>query len=207
MVPAGVTLIVCARPIVDLLFGLPKYDGTVPVLRWLGVAALFYPIGYLSGELIAIRRPGRFAILSAGFVATFNIGVNLVVIPIYGAVGAAATTVASEALLAAIGVWLALKVTGMPRLLWVLAAPTVAGAVMGAVIIPFADTLLLALPIGAVVYLVVLAFAEGKALRGDIAAVPARAPGEVSRVTTRPSARRLGATRARAGSVRAAACR
>lgn len=173
MVPVGVTLIVCARPIVDLLFGLPKYDGTVPVLRWLGVAALFYPIGYLSGELIAVRRPGRFAILSSGFVAIFNIGLNIVVIPIYGAVGAAATTVASEALLAAIGIWLALQVTGMPRLLWVLAAPTVAGAVMAAAMAPFADTLLLALPIGAVVYLGVLALAEGKELRGDIAAVRA----------------------------------
>jgi hypothetical protein len=44
---------------------------------------------------------------------------------------------------------------------------------MAAAMAPFADTLLLALPIGAVVYLGVLALAEGKELRGDIAAVRA----------------------------------
>ena len=173
MVPVGVTLLVCARPIVDVLFGLPKYEGTVPVLRWLGVAAILYPIGYLSGELIAIRRPGRFAIVSSAFVAVFNIGVNLILIPTYGAVGAAATTAASEALLAVLGIVLALTVTGTPRLLWVMAAPLIAGAVMGAAMAPFAGTLLVALPIGAVVYLAVLALAEGKELRGDIAALRA----------------------------------
>jgi O-antigen/teichoic acid export membrane protein len=171
MTPVGVTLLVCAEPIVDVLFGLPEYADTVPVLRWLALVAVFYPIGYLSGELIAVRRPGRFAVLSSAFVAGFNIALNLVLIPIYGAEGAAATTLASEAVLAVLGIALARAETGMPRLAWVLLAPGIAGTLMAASMLPFANDLVLAIVIGAPVYLAALALAEGKGLRGDIAAV------------------------------------
>ena len=171
MAPVGVTLFVCSRPIVDLLFGLPKYDEAVPVLRWLAFAAVLYPIGYLSGELIALRRPGRFVVLFSAFVAAFNIGLNLVLIPAYEAAGAAAATLATEAALAVVGVLLARTVAGLPRMAWVLAAPVLAGLAMGAAMAPLAERLLIALPVGAFVYLAVLAILEGKALRGDMAAV------------------------------------
>jgi O-antigen/teichoic acid export membrane protein len=173
MTPVGVALLVCAEPVVHLLFGLPEYDGTVPVLRWLALAAVFYPIGYLSGELIAVRRPGRFAVLSSAFVAAFNIVLNLILIPFYDAVGAAATTLATEALLAVLGIVLVRPETGIPKLAWVLVAPMLAGVLMGVAMIPFADDLILALVVGGAVYVAALALAEGRALRGDLAAVRA----------------------------------
>ena len=59
----------------------------------------------------------------------------------------------------------------MPRLAWVLLAPAIGGTLMGASMLPFANDLVLAIVIGAPVYLGALALAEGRALRGDIAAV------------------------------------
>lgn len=175
MVPVGVVLLVCADPIVDLLFGLPKYEDTVPVLRWLALAAIVYPIGYLSGELIAVRRPGRFAVLSSACVAGFNIALNLVLIPLYDAVGAAVATLLSEALLAVVGMWLARAETGLPKLVWVLAAPLGAGAFMGAAMAPVAGNLIVALVVGTLAYLGAFALFEGRALRSDLNAILAAA--------------------------------
>lgn len=177
LTPVGVALLVCARPIVDLFYGLPKFDGTVPVLRWLALAAVVYPIGYLSGELVAVRRPGRFVILSSAAVAVFNIVINLALIPVYGAAGAAAATFASEVLLALLGLTLARTETGTPRFLWMVGPPAIAGAVMGAAMVPFSDSLLLALPIGAGVYLGALALTEGRELRSHLKAIGAAVRG------------------------------
>ncbi|MBC7859425.1 MAG: oligosaccharide flippase family protein, partial [Burkholderiaceae bacterium] len=48
VVPIAVTLFVCSRAVVDLLFGLDEYGETVGALRWLALAIAVYPVGHLA---------------------------------------------------------------------------------------------------------------------------------------------------------------
>lgn len=179
VVPIAVTLFVCSRAVVDLLFGLDEYGETVGALRWLALAIAVYPVGHLASALVAVRRPGRLTIFAAALVASANIVLNLLLIPVYGILGAAATTLASEVLLAVVSVMLARPEARAPWR-WVLFAPVAAGLAMGGAMAPLADDLHLAVPVGAVVYLAALALVEGPHLRHDLAvlrrAARARAP-------------------------------
>jgi O-antigen/teichoic acid export membrane protein len=173
-IPIGVALLVCARAVVDVLFGLDRFDETVSALRWLALAIAVYPVGHLASALVAVRRPGRVTIASSAAVVAFNVALNLVLIPRYGINGAAIATLASEALLAVLSVWLA-RPEARADWRWVLTGPVFAGAAMGGVMLPFSDRLAVALPLGAAVYLVALAAAERNTLRDDLAAVRAAA--------------------------------
>jgi O-antigen/teichoic acid export membrane protein len=168
--PIAAALVVCSRAVVDLLFGLEDYAETVDALRWLALAVAVYPIGHLASALVAVRRAGRITIVASAAVAFANVVLNLILIPIYGIVGAAATTLASELLLAGISVVLA-RPEARAEWRWVLFAPVVAALAMGGSMAPFRDDLLIALPLGAVVYLAVLALAEGPRLRTDLGAL------------------------------------
>jgi len=183
MVPAAVILLVCAEPIVDLLYGLPAYEGTVPVLRWLSFAIVAYAIGHLAGILVLVRRPGRLTVAAMGVVALTKLMMTLALASGFGAEGAAAATLAAELLLAGISLWLARPEVGLPSLRRVALPPLVAGAAMASAMLPFADKLELALPAGLVAYVLVLVAVEARSLSGDLATVrsmfggrPATAP-------------------------------
>jgi len=171
MVPLSVIMFVLAEPLVDLIYGLPEYEGTVVVLRWLAFAILAYAVGHLAGILVLVRRPGRLTVIATGAVAVFNIVLNLIVIPEYGAEGAAAATLATELLLAVIALALARPVVGFPRPLAVAGGATLAGVAMAAAMLPLRDDLLLALPAGVLAYAAVLLIFEARSLTGDLAAV------------------------------------
>lgn len=173
MMPVSVALFVCARPIVDLLYGLPAYEGAVPVLRWLAFSALAYALGHLAGILVLVRRPGRVTVVAVGAVAVVSTVINLLLIPAYEAQGAAAAALATQVILGGVSLALARSVAGTPRPLWVLGPATVAGAAMAAAMVPFADHLIIALPLGAVAYLLVLAAIESRSLGGDLSALKA----------------------------------
>jgi O-antigen/teichoic acid export membrane protein len=159
LLPVAVVLGMCARPIVDLVYGLPQYAGTVGVLRWLAPAIVCYGIGHLAGILVLVRRRGRLTVTATAVMAGANIALNLVLIPPFGAQGAAAATLATEAALAICVVVLARPVAGWPDMR-ALAAPLLAAGAMAAAIAPVAGRLELALPVGAAAYLLVLAATE-----------------------------------------------
>jgi O-antigen/teichoic acid export membrane protein len=159
LLPVAVVIGVCARPIVDLVYGLPQYDGTVGVLRWLAPAIVCYGIGHLAGILVLVRRRGRLTVAATAAMAAFNIALNLVLIPPFGAQGAAAATLATEAALALAVVVLARPVAGWPDLR-ALAGPLTAAGAMAAAMLPVAGRLELALPLGALAYLVALGATE-----------------------------------------------
>ena len=168
MAPIAAVLLVCAEPIIDLIYGLPQYEDAVPVLRLLAPAVAVYAIGHLAGLLVLVRRPGRVTVIATGAVATFNITACLVLIPWLAAEGAAVATLASELLLAVLGLWLARRAARDARLGWALVSPLAAAAAMAAAMLPVAGTLWLALPVGAVAYVVVLLALERRRLRDDL---------------------------------------
>lgn len=168
MAPIATVYLVCARPIIDLVFGLPEYEDSVGLLRLLAPAIIAYGFGHLVGILVLVRRPGRLTVFATAGVAVFNVVACLALIPWLGAKGAAIATIASELLLAGLGLWLARAVIGMPRMVWITAAPLGAAVAMGAVMAPLADRLWLALPAGALTYAAALFAFEARRLREDL---------------------------------------
>lgn len=171
MLPAAVTMLVCAEAIVDLLYGLPAFDGAVPLMRWLALAIVAYGVGHLAGVLVLVRRPGRVTVRAMAGVALFNIAITLALIGPFEAEGVAAASLATEVVLAATVLVLARSVTAVPSA-WRVGGPALlAGTAMAAAMWPVRDQLAIALPIGVVVYLAIVGLLEAPRLGGDLAAV------------------------------------
>jgi O-antigen/teichoic acid export membrane protein len=167
MLPVSIAMFVFARPIVSLVYGLPEFNPSVSVLQWLAFAIVAYSIGNLTTTLVMLTQPGRRAVTAWGSVAVFNIILNFVLIPTYGARGAAAATLVTELVGAAIGLWLAQRVAGRPRLRRML-GPVAAGALMAAAAVPLSHSLLIGLPVALAVYLVVLTAVEHRVAPDDL---------------------------------------
>lgn len=95
IVAAGILF---SKEIVALTYGV-EYADSAHLLPWLLGALIFLlPNGILTQAAIARNREGVYA-LAAGAGAVLNIGLNLLLIPGFGAMGAAWATVATEAFL------------------------------------------------------------------------------------------------------------
>jgi O-antigen/teichoic acid export membrane protein len=171
MVPVAVVLFVCAQPIISLIFGLPQYADAVTVLRWLAFAIVAYGIGHLSGLLILVHLPGRITVIITAVAAVFNTALNLVLIPMYKAEGAAIATLLTETSLAAAALFFAVRVSGQLHWRSILMGVITSGVAMGFVMSMFSNQLVLALPLGGITYLVVLVAIESRTSRGDFQAV------------------------------------
>jgi O-antigen/teichoic acid export membrane protein len=133
----GVTMltlmILFARPLVDLVGG-ARYAPSVMSLRILAMAfGLIWLSNLVDHSLIAVGRQ-RVLLWNAGLGLAVNLGANLVLIPLYGREGAAASTVLTEvAVLAPAVVVLSRYIGGAPSF-WVawrlLPVALVAGAVV-----------------------------------------------------------------------------
>lgn len=167
MAPVATTLFVCARPIIDLFYGLPRYEDSVSLLQLLALAVAVYGFGHLAGLLVLVRRPGRLTVRASAAVALTNVAACFALIPWLGAEGAAIATLGSELLLALIGLALARPVTGAVRMGWIL-SPVVAAVPMALAMAPLADRLVVALPVGLAAYLVALLILEGRRFREDV---------------------------------------
>lgn len=143
-----------AEPLMEVFAG-PEYLPHAAVA--LGVLVWLLPLSFVNGLtqylLIALDRQ-RYLSLSFALATLFNLAANLYLIPRYSYLGAALTTVLSEAVLLG-PFWLAVlrHLPGIPvaRLGW---RPALASAVMApAVLVAREASWLLAVPLGAVVYL------------------------------------------------------
>jgi len=116
----GLFLATCIVPLLvgfrvellTILYG-ADYAGSAPILLWLAGTILLRFVAIAYGDLItAAERHGQRTLVQAG-AAVLNIGLNLVLIPLYGAPGAAAATLASETCLL-IGYIVVVRRLGMP---------------------------------------------------------------------------------------------
>ena len=76
MAPIAAALFVCAPAVIDAIYGLPRYEASVEILRLLAPAVAIYSVGHIAGILVLVRRPGRVTVTVSGVVAmqTFSSG-------------------------------------------------------------------------------------------------------------------------------------
>jgi O-antigen/teichoic acid export membrane protein len=95
-VPIAVGLFALAESIVAVIYGGSAFAGTVPALRWLapGLLAL-YVNSILMVTIVAVNRERRLVLLAA-LCCVLNVGLNLLLIPSFAHVAAAAVKTATE---------------------------------------------------------------------------------------------------------------
>jgi O-antigen/teichoic acid export membrane protein len=127
--PLGVTGSFLAEPIIGFLFG-PAYASAASVLRVLAWSAVLVILRGTYRRALNAARRSTLDLRCAGVSAAVNVSLNILLIPIYGIVGAAAATVAAEV------VWLVMAssyfnrhIKGL-RLLSILHQPLAAAAAM-----------------------------------------------------------------------------
>jgi len=132
--PLTVGVVVLARGLTDLLRLYPQAEPALAVLG-LGIVFMFVNNAWI-GSLNAVDRQVAFTWAALASLVV-NVGLNLVLIPAHGYLGAAWATVLTEAVLFALG-WLLtpryVRPVPLVRLPW---RVVLAGLVMGAVLLPF----------------------------------------------------------------------
>ncbi|KJD18159.1 flippase [Vreelandella aquamarina] len=98
-IAVAVVLAALAEPVVHLLFG-ETYIVSANYVKifCLSIPAMF--LAFCSGAMLVTKEHMKVKVRFMLWVAGFNIGLNIILIPIYGALAAALTTVASQYLLA-----------------------------------------------------------------------------------------------------------
>lgn len=132
--PLGLALVFFSDGIIGLLYG-DEYRSAELPLSLLGVTTALYGISNFTATMLTARdQPQRFA-RAAGAVVAQNVIMNLVLIPVYGADGAAFSAAVSGLLLGVLSISQARAVVGHVRLGRALGAPLVAGLAMSALLL------------------------------------------------------------------------
>ncbi len=94
--PISVGLFTLADPIIRFIYRQPEFVNAVPALQWLAVALLLlYVNSILAVTLVSLNEERKMTVV-AGLALVLNLGLNLVLIPLFQHVGAAFTTAATE---------------------------------------------------------------------------------------------------------------
>ena len=159
LTPLGVICIFLATPIIHLLYG-ASFDASITPLRLLGVVLITYGVNTLTATaLAAVDRPSvMHRILSLTVLQ--NIAMNLVLIPPYGANGAALTAAVSGLLLGTLSMWQATRTLGHVRLRRIFIGPAVGAGAMGLAVVAVDFRLIPGLLLGGVAYLAALLIVE-----------------------------------------------
>ena len=160
---AGVVVLffIFAEPWIDTLLGpefLPETATALAILIW------FLPLSYLNGALqyVVIASDRQWRLTPAFLIATLvNVVLNLALVPIWGFVAAAATTIGSEVvLLAGLG-WILRKDRLLRRVLEPAARPVLAAGAAAAVALLLRDLVWIAAALAAMATYVVALIAIG----------------------------------------------
>jgi O-antigen/teichoic acid export membrane protein len=103
-VPAAAGMVLVARPAVELVFG-AKWLGAVPVLQVFAAYTVLHAVSNVTGDALDFlgRARERAVAMAGGSIANFLL--NLVAIPAFGVVGAAAATVVTHSGMLAVTLW------------------------------------------------------------------------------------------------------
>ncbi len=91
-------LMLLGGPLIKLFFG-AQYEPSVFLFQQLAVVLIFVFLNYLSGTLLNASNKQVVSTWASGICAAANVGLNLWLIPVYGASGAAVATIITEAIL------------------------------------------------------------------------------------------------------------
>jgi O-antigen/teichoic acid export membrane protein len=135
LVPYGVLVYLDGAALLRLLFG-DGYGGrSVLSLQLLAAAPLAFAISYFAGYLLVVQERRARVLLATIFGIVLNVALNVVLIPRYGAPGAAAATTVSYALQAALTVVLVAPGNGVLRADRACALPVAAAVPMAATLL------------------------------------------------------------------------
>jgi O-antigen/teichoic acid export membrane protein len=154
LTPPAVAFAILAVPICRLIYG-AGFAAAAP-LRVLAPAVILMGVVTLGVSLMVSRENPRRMIFMTAAVAGLNIVLNLILIPPYGDVGAAAAMLATEVVYVVWIVGRANRAVGGMRLPATLAGALAGGLAMTVVSLPLQDNLLAALMAGGAIYLIVL---------------------------------------------------
>ncbi len=170
LLPVAVAFVVFAEQLIDLLYGAAFRDSVVP-LQLLALTCTLYGVqALLSTAFIARDSPWAFARLVGAAVA-LNVVANLLLIPRYGAGGAAGAALASSLLLTILGLGLVRRRIGHVRPLRAFGGPLLAALAMAAVAAAVPGPLALRAASALVAYLVVLVGFERAVFVDDTKAI------------------------------------
>ncbi len=96
-IPGAAGLILVAEPMIDFVFG-PEYLGVVPVLQILSIFVVLQSVKLLTDNGLDFLGRARDRAIIKSVAAILNFGLNLVLIPRMGVIGAAIATVATDAI-------------------------------------------------------------------------------------------------------------
>lgn len=97
-IPLTVGMAVLSSELISTLYGATHFSESIPILQTLSIAVvLMYANGVFVQLLIATDRQKKLA-LTAGIAAVLNVTANVILIPLFGALGAALATVVTELL-------------------------------------------------------------------------------------------------------------
>ncbi|HYU61731.1 MAG TPA: flippase [Solirubrobacterales bacterium] len=167
LVPVAVVFGVLAAPLIELLYG-TGYSGSVLPLQLLAAMTVLYGFNNLIATLMISRnRPGAFAV-PAAIVIVQNVIFNFILIPPFGATGAATNAVISGLLLGALTFRNATRLAGRISLVRALTAPLLAAAALAGVLVLTGEQLSVsALVAGGLAYAAVFLGVERLAFAGD----------------------------------------
>ena len=103
-VPAAAGVVLVAEPAVLTIFGEP-YAGAIPALQVFGGLVVARGVHKVTGDGLDFLGLARVRAVARGVAATANFGLNLLLIPIYGVVGAAVATVVTYSAYTAVNVF------------------------------------------------------------------------------------------------------
>lgn len=155
MLPIALLLGLCAEPLIIGLFG-SKASAAVDLLPFLAAASLLYGVGHIAGLVALSHLPGRRTVQATALTAAFSVAAVLLLVPGEAARGAAIAALATEAMLTALSLRLAIVAAGPSILRGLLSIAVLAGGVMAIVVVEVRDDLLLSVVLGGGAYVAVL---------------------------------------------------
>jgi O-antigen/teichoic acid export membrane protein len=152
--PLSLGVVILARPLAGLWTDF--FPQSIPALQ---ILALAYAFAFVNnafiGALTVLDRQASYA-RAAGASLVVNLVSNLILIPPFGYIAAAWTTVVTEIVLVGVGWWMTGKHLGNLHLAAASWRPILSGAVMGVVLLPLSnvrgDAVLLVVLLGIAVY-------------------------------------------------------
>lgn len=143
--PAAAGIVLVARPAIQFVFG-AEYLGAVPVLQVLAGYVVLQSVTYITSDGLDFLGRARARAVAKGGTALGNLGLNLLLIPQYGAVGAAVATVATHSVYVVVNVAIVhseldLQVADLLRTAAKVGAVTALVAVIVGGLLPFVSSL------------------------------------------------------------------
>lgn len=104
-VPAAAGLVIVADPVVRFVFG-TEYLGAVAIIQVFALFTVFHALEYITSDALDFLGRARHRAISKAATGGLNFVLNLALIPMLGAVGAALSTVLSYGLMVLVNLYL-----------------------------------------------------------------------------------------------------